>query len=590
MNFRRFSPRLLLAVLLPISAAVLVSALLFNGCGSDPRDNTAGGRTSQDAAQTASNLDLALSAIATIPVSKDNENPKRALFYLNQWIEQLEAPARKFEKDPLLAQTPRAYADTQPMLDLERRGFDRPDLLYLQQCLWLRDIANRVAPRPAPADLQPWLTDLEKRIGISQADHVRSAERLFDWTVCNIQLDKLPPPPKAAAAGVGSNRASLPGPLRGEKGPGYWQLPWQALLLGHGDAWQRSRVFLLMCRQAGITAHMLGVQDEAGSGAIRPWLCGVLVQGQLYLFDAQLGLPILGPEGSGIATLEQVVADPNLIRSMDIPGEAPYPVTNSELQGVQVLIDAEPESLTLRMKLLESALIGDKRVVLTCRPSEEEKQVAKCPHIKRVSIWRISLEAYLYQFAQAFMRSRNPALQVAHYKETYMFFPPNGLAEGRHLQFEGHFDAQQEEGKPGACQVFAALRMPNSAIESLETSSAARQLLGMRDDALQKDPQLRRQQIMDLIDIARMTKNHTTYWIGLCHFDAGDFKVAAEWFQDRTLGGNQDSPWLPAARYNLARCYEAEGKWDLARELYLNDESPQKIGNLLRAQRIAGRK
>lgn len=578
MNARLLAPWLLLAALLP------------SGCGSDPRENIAGARTPQETAQTVSNLDLAWQAIAAMSVSKDNETPTRALFYLNQWGGGLAEPPQKFEKDPLLAHTPRSYEKEPPLQDLDRRHYESHDLLYLQQCLWFRDIAHRVAPRPAPAELQPWLKELEQRIGISEAERVRSAERLFDWTVCNIQLDKLPPPPKAAALAVGkSDRAYQPAPLRGEKGPGYWQLPWQALLYGHGDGWQRSRVFMLMCRQAGITAHMLGVQDAAGSGAVRPWLCGVLVKGQLYLFDAELGLSILGPDGHGIATLEQVVADTALIRVLDIPGESPYPVTEAELKSVHVLIDAEPQSLTLRMKMLESALIGDKRVVLSCRPSEEEQDVRKCKHISGVSIWRISLEAVLYQMAQAMMRQQNRTLQAAHHKETYMFFPPNGLAEARHLQFEGQFDAEVEEGKSGACQVFAQLRMPNSTIESLETSTAARQLLGMRDDALQKDPKLRSQQIKDLAAIARETKNHATYWIGLCHFDAGDYKVAAEWFRDRTLGGNQDSPWLPAARYNLARCYEAEGKWDQARELYLNDESPQKIGNLLRALRIAGR-
>ena len=48
-----------------------------------------------------------------------------------------------------------------------------------------------------------------------------------------------------------------------------------------------------------------------------------------------------------------------LIRAMDIPGEAPYRVTDAELQGIQVLIEAEPQALSLRMKMLESALIGE---------------------------------------------------------------------------------------------------------------------------------------------------------------------------------------------------------------------------------------
>lgn len=573
-----------------IAALFVGGVLLYNGWGSDPRENTAGSNAPREEAQTANNLDLAMQAITTMPVSKDNENPGRALHYLNEWLGQLETPEQKFVPDPMVAHTPRSYENAPPLKDLDRRRFDSPDLFYLQQCLWFRDIARRVAARPAPPEFQPWLKDLEKQIGLSEAERVRSAERLFDWTICNIQLDKLPPPPKAAAAGVGKfDMSSLPGPIRGEKGPGYWQLPWQTLLFGHGDSWQRSRVFILMCRQAGITAHMLGVQDESGSGAVRPWLCAALIKGQLYLFDAELGLPILSPDGRGIATLEQVVADPGLLRAMDIPGGTAYPVTNSELKGIQAMIDAEPESLALRMQLLESALIGSKRVVLFCRPTEEEKEIRKCKHISGVSIWRVGLEAILYQIQLAFLRQRNQALQAAHHRETYMFFPPNPLAEARHLEFEGRFDATGEKEK-GACQILGTLRLPNATIESLDSSSMARKMLGLPDEALSKDLKVRNQQIQELMAAVRTAKNHATYWIGLCHFDAGDYTSAAEWFQDRTLEGNQDSYWLPGARYNLARCYEAEGKWEAARELYIADESPQKIGNLLRAQRIAGRK
>jgi tetratricopeptide (TPR) repeat protein len=572
------------------AAAFLFVALLASGCGSDPRDNTAGGRTPQQAAETVNELDVAMTAVGTMFTSKDSENQGRALFNLNQWIIEAEGPER-FDKDPLLDRIPRAYDKTEPLQSLHRRNFDSADLLYLQQCLWLRDIALRVAPRPAPANLESWLKYLEKQLGISQAEQVRSAERLFDWTICNLQLDKLPPPPKAAAAGVGkTDRTSQPGPMRGEKGPGYWQLPWQALLFGHGDAWQRSRVFLLMCRQTGIRAYMLGVQDAGGSGAVRPWLCGVLVKGQFYLFDAELGLPILAPDGQGIATLDQVVADPGLIRAMDIPGEAPYRVTDAELQGIQVLIDAEPQALSLRMKMLESALIGDKRVILTCRPSDEEKELPKFKYISGVSIWRVCLEAVLFHVEMDKLRRQNPGLQVAYFRQTYMFFPPNGLGEARHLQFEGQFNAKPEDDKKGACQVFSQLRMPYSALDSLDTSTEARRMLGMREEILSKDPNIRSGQIKDMASIAKMNKNHATYWIGLCHFDAGNYKVAEEWFRDRTLAESQDSPWLPGARYNLARCYEALGKWNEARELYLNDESPQKIGNLLRAQRIAGKK
>lgn len=578
----------LCAVVLPLT---WVLSLLLSGCGSDPRENTAGSQKPKNVSQTVSSLDLAMQAVATMSVSKDNDNANRALHYLNQWIMQLDAPAEKFQRDPLLAFTPRAYEKSHPLQELDRRRFDSPDLFYLQQCLWLRDIARRVAPREAPAQLQPWLKEREKQLGITDAERLRTAERLFDWTICSVQLDALPPPPRPAMAGAGKNDVqSLPAPIRGEKGPGYWQLPWQTLLYGHGDSWQRSRVFLQMCRQLDIPAHMLGVQDESGSGAVRPWLCGVLIKGQLYLFDARLGLPIPGPEGKGIATLEQVVADPGLIRALDIAGESPYPITEGELKSVTALLDAEPQSLTYRMKVLESALIGEKRVVLYCQPSELEKEVRQCKHISGASIWRISLEAVMFQIAQSVMRARDPKLEAAHRQETFMFFPPHPLAEARHLHFQGQFDAQGEKDKPGALQLYFSLRLPNTAIESLETSAEARRLLGVRDEMLPKDTKARNQRLSDSTRIAKILKDHATYWIGLSHFDSGDHVAAKEWFEVFTLQDTPDSQWHPAARYNLARCYEAEGDWEGARQLYLDDESPQKHGNLLRAQRLPAAK
>src|SRR5438128_4354017 len=146
-----------------LAAAFLFAALLASGCGSDPRDNTAGGHTPQQAAETVNELDVAMTAVATMFTSKDSENQGRALFNLNQWIVDAEGPER-FDKDPLLARIPHAYDNTSPLQSLHRRNFDSTDLLYLQQCLWLRDIAHRVAPRPAPADLEPWLKDLEKQL------------------------------------------------------------------------------------------------------------------------------------------------------------------------------------------------------------------------------------------------------------------------------------------------------------------------------------------------------------------------------------------------------------------------------------------
>ena len=62
-----------------------------------------------------------------------------------------------------------------------------------------------------------------------------------------------------------------------------------------------------------------------------PWLCAALVGGQTYLFDARVGLPVPGPDGQGVATLNQALADPAILERMDLPGQSPYGTSRASL-------------------------------------------------------------------------------------------------------------------------------------------------------------------------------------------------------------------------------------------------------------------
>ena len=53
------------------------------------------------------------------------------------------------------------------------------------------------------------------------------------------------------------------------------------------------------------------------------------------------------------------------------------------------------------------------------------------------------------------------------------------------------------------------------------------------------------------------------------------------------LDADLEIPWKPSARYNLARSYEQLGEFDKAIEVYRDDDSPQRAGNLLRARWLA---
>ena len=101
----------------------------------------------------------------------------------------------------------------------------------------------------------------------------------------------------------------------------------------------------------------------------RSGLPALVVENQLYLFDTRLGLPIPGPGGTGVATLQQVREDDSLLRQLDLE-DAPYPLQSSQLQEVVSLVVADAFDLSERAWLVEAKLTGEHRLALTSRPSE----------------------------------------------------------------------------------------------------------------------------------------------------------------------------------------------------------------------------
>ena len=165
-----------------------------------------------------------------------------------------------------------------------------------------------------------WLHNISRWARGDAIDDLERAKSLFDWTVRNIQLEPDDP-----------NR--IP------------RFPWETLLYGQGTASERAWVFILLLRQLDIDAAVLAVDEgrgardegreekgekrgEKGEGKdnknapgpekatenkknapgprsggekaeknLQPWCVGVLIEGNVYLFDPLLGLPIPAPNG-----------------------------------------------------------------------------------------------------------------------------------------------------------------------------------------------------------------------------------------------------------------------------------------------------
>lgn len=527
----------------------------------------------------------------------DEFDPKQGMvqtaYYLNRWIES-SADSTAWQAEPMIDELPAELRAIPPLQELAKPQFTVDDVRYLREASWARSISEWVAERPQDPDLAAWLKELEKTRGEPHAYELSLAARLFDWTVRNIQLDPLLPFPgqvvapadkapadKAPAGKVPAGGASGDSPLKqAMPGPGYTAFPWQTLIYGHGDAWQRARVFMLLCRQQQIDTVMLAIDDPRASPRPRPWLPAVLIDDQLYLFDPALGLAIRGPNGSGIATLAQVRQDPGLLRSLDAGQDARYAAADADLAQLVALIDAPPEALSYRIQTFQHESASGKPLFVSVATADLAKRVKGRSGIATVDLWRVPFQTCVYRTALRARAEVDLAAMRQLLFDEMIFDSMHPLVQGRIQYFRGNFEKTPDN--PGAKGYFIDARVPDVAINQIETSTEVQAGLGIfRTRENDQEWKFRLQMSKSMIIGIKHT---ATYWLGITHYDTGRFDTAVDWLKQRTLDAPGDNIWKPGARYNLSRTYEALGDIEAARTTLLLDDSPQKHGNLLRAR------
>jgi len=514
------------------------------------------------------------------------------IFYLNQWCEEHPLP-EKWQPDPLVERLPRSLRQFITVEVLEQPVFDLPDVHHLQEALLLREVSQWAVRRPVDEKLESWIRSPERDLSSEDAEQLVLAARLFDWTIRNIQLDELLTYPKDDAAGPSGKpgdqntpNLEVPAPLRAVPGPGYQREPLQTLLVGHGDALERARLFILLARQHHLDVVMLAVFDVKSSPRPRPWVPAVVVGDRLYLFDTFLGLPLPASEGDGIATLDAIRKDPKYFDSLQADEQLRYPFRVEDLGNLMALIDASPLSLTRRMQALEPALVGEQQLTLTVKPSVLADRVRKLPGINNVAIWPASWEAPLYRAALMQQSRMNPGAVAAATAEEALLRQVSPIGQGRRRHLRGEFE--NEDRVQGAKALYIGARVPDEVLARLSSDTQVQRQMqmerpeGMSDEAWKA-------RIAAATFFYREAKTHANYWLGLVHQESEHPEVAIEWLKTRTLEATPPSRWQQGARYNLARCYERMGKTEEARQLYLADDSPQRLGNLMRARMLATR-
>lgn len=457
-----------------------------------------------------------------------------------------ETPASEFNVTPELRAYIAKQLPAEVLKSLEQRSFTRNDGRHIEDNLLYRAVAVRAAGEGGDLD----------RVG-----------RLFDWVVRQIQL--------VPAGSLGA--------------PGLFQAqarPFDVLLRGmatenEGDGWsERSWLFLTLCRQLGLDAGLIAYQPAARGpilarsgrggllGAGLPALeeekepsifaCGVLIDGRVYLFDARIGLPIPGPERRGVATLEEVIADPAILTALSLP-ESSYPTRAADLAGgVRVLLESSLGGLSPRMKLLQKDLAAENRMVLYRDPLEQEAAFKKAlgKRCKSVDIWAlpIQVEYRLFHDGQFTQATLFP-LRV--------FDPRFPLLPARMAQLRDD---------PTAIQQYVSFRFAEGTLE--------------RDGKTLIAPEL--QHVLD---------HFATHFLALAQLEKGDEKQAEFLFgEDLKLlpAPHPSRPYYYMFRWgaltNLGRLAEARGRPDLAIRCYSQAQpTGQDHGNRLRARALIWR-
>jgi hypothetical protein len=152
--------------------------------------------------------------------------------------------------------------------------------------------------------------------------------------------------------------------------PGHFFLPQYHLKHGRGGAFAREWLFLASLEQLGIPGCTVQCPDSKGA---KYRFTGALADGEIYLFDLELGAPLPGAQPGEVATLAQIESHPDLLRMLAVDKERPYDLQPKDRD----IRPAWSASVAPRMRYLEERLTLPHPVRLRVNPIEIHRQWEK---------------------------------------------------------------------------------------------------------------------------------------------------------------------------------------------------------------------
>ncbi|MDR1382686.1 MAG: hypothetical protein LBJ67_02385 [Planctomycetaceae bacterium] len=527
-----------------------------------------------------------LAPLAKVAKSQNMNAEQIRAFFRNQFQRKSTDAAQLILAFKHLAEMFPVYAETFGGESLTFRAFDGD---YLKQAFWCRGVSS-------------WAR------GGRQKELDRACE-LFDWTVRNIMMTSV------AQTQQGNNAPFLPQPV------------WETLVSGKGDASELTWVFIELLRQQRIDACVLGANIPPSQDAKPvqiPWGVGVLLDGKIYVFLTQFGVPLveekdvtLHPEKgivfSNVATLDELQTNPDLLKPYLDAGLNPqfseFMVKNSVL-----MIPANPIAQSQRMKILEKALTGNNKTVLYFTYQELKERFEKAANGRTVQLWHYPMDVNWLgslnrgtadgrlQFLEATADPKNPRplwkgrviyfsgqktgsngaakeLQQACMSERQITSYLDALMQGRLKNFEEQMRALQ-------------IQIDNSQDEAEKNDLKQTQLLLQQEQAnyMREQP--------SLFLFFKITTGTAHYWLGQVNFEeslasanarnrAAALNAAFDYVDKKVLQKPEADAWKHGAHYHLGRVSECLGKYDDAIKYYtVSSPEPDAVGRMFRANQL----
>ncbi|MCA9193455.1 MAG: hypothetical protein KDB03_16900 [Planctomycetales bacterium] len=551
------------------------SLIMVIGCTKRHRDatQTISQRLAEQQTKT-DNLRNAMRFLSQLTPVNRQQAAKEVQLELNTWLESAPSDETQYSRPQLIQEIPADLLTVVGSDSPTRLQFGYWDVDYLFERRMMRLISEWVIGLPMHDSLLgAAFNDYRSKLGEADAQKLEETLKLFDWTIRNVVL--------AGETTSVEQKYSSPGLPIHDGGFGYGYLPWETLLFSQGDFVARGRCFTALADMRGIESFWIGLGD-----AEQPylWAIGVLIGDEILVFDPKLGLPLLNPDTAGFATLSEAQSNERIMRRLNLPGQFEFVFQQADLKQITFLLDVVPAATSARMKLLETALLGDERMRLY---KDVDALAAKTQARLPGASTKMWLVPTLAQIHAATIRERleTPSefqSQYYYVHGVWLFDTPAAQARFKHLrgEFESTLDTK------GALASYIELKVPDELINKLSYDPEVQKGLGVERFPGETDENFQLRILQSQMVYSR-AKVDAAFLLAQLHFDRGKYDDAEKWLRDRVIKDERAVQWHAAAWYSLGRIYQETGNQEGLQEALTQSPNPQEPGNRLRLRYVS---